>query len=149
MFIVWAVTGFWHGADWNFIIWGLYYFVLISIERLFLGKLLKHSRVLSRIYTMLAVMCGWILFAITDVRQVGVYFSRLFSWHYSTDYLENIGTVAGLLLTGAILSTPIFHGFYEKHIKSVPVLAVLIIIFWGSVVSLVDAVYNPFLYFRF
>ena len=149
MLIVWAVTGFWHGADWNFVLWGLYYFVLLSVEKLFLGRILKKSRILSRIYTMLAVMCGWVLFAITDMKQVGIYFSRMFTWHTGTDYLENIRTVLILLAAGAILSTPVFRPWYIKNKKSVLCIAVLFVIFWASVTSLVDSAYNPFLYFRF
>lgn len=149
MLIVWAVTGFWHGADWNFVLWGLYYFVLLSIERLFLGKILKKFRILPHIYTLVAVMCGWVLFAITDIKQVGVYLSRMFTWHSGTDYKENIRTVLLLIAAGAIFSTPVFRPWYRKHKNGAAVIMVLFMIFWASVTALVDSVYNPFLYFRF
>ena len=149
MLIVWAVTGFWHGADWNFVLWGLYYFVLLSIEKLFLGKFLGRLKILPHIYTMLAVMCGWVLFAVTDTGQAGVYFSRMFTWHPGTDYLENIRTVLLLLAAGAVFSTPVFRQWYIRHKRSFAAAAVLFVIFWASVTALVDSVYNPFLYFRF
>ena len=79
IFVVWFLTGFWHGAAWNFIFWGLYFFVLLMIEKSFLLKHLEKSRVLSHIYLIFLVMLGWALFAISDLSTLGELFGRLFS----------------------------------------------------------------------
>ncbi|MCR5650966.1 MAG: MBOAT family protein [Lachnospiraceae bacterium] len=149
LLIVWFITGLWHGASWNFVIWGLYYFVLITMERLFLGKLLKNSYVLSRIYTMLAVIVGWVIFAVEDISHVKMYLSRMFTLHYSEDYLENIITISILFVAGFIFSTPVFAPWFRRNKNKASGIIILFVIFWASVVMLVDSAYNPFLYFRF
>lgn len=149
LLIIWFITGLWHGAGWNFISWGLYYFVFIAIERLFLKKYLDKSKVLSRIYTLAVVMCGWVIFAITDMGNIGIYFSRLFSGFYSADYIPYLQSYWPLLAAGILFATPVFQKAYEKYKSHFIGLLVLLILFWASIVSLVDAVYNPFLYFRF
>ncbi|MCR4744827.1 MAG: MBOAT family protein [Lachnospiraceae bacterium] len=149
MFVVWAITGFWHGAGWNFIIWGLYYFILLSIERLFLKKFLDKSHVLSRIYTLTVVISGWVIFAAESLGKGIIYLSRMFTWNPGTDALEYIETYWYFLLGAIIFSTPLFRKYYENHKKGVHVMVVLFLIFWLSVILLVDSVYNPFLYFRF
>ena len=78
LFVVWAVTGLWHGASWNFVLWGMYYFILVALERLFLGKVLaKLPRFVGWIYTFLAVMLGWVLFAVEDLELVLVYITQM------------------------------------------------------------------------
>ena len=149
MLVVWAITGFWHGAGWNFIVWGLYYFVLLSIERLFLKNILDKSRVLSRIYTLVAVMSGWVLFASDSLTKALSYLSRMFTWHPGEDFVEYIQTYWYFIIGAMIFATPLFTKYYENHKKSIPVIIFLVIVFWLSVVLLVDSVYNPFLYFRF
>lgn len=149
LFIVWLITGLWHGASWNFVLWGLYYFVLILIERLFLGRYLERSHVLSRIYTLLAVICGWVLFALTDINHVLLYLSRMFTFHSGNDYKENIVTVAILFIAGTLFSTPLLGPWYRRHKNRISGIVILGLIFWASVTLLVDTAYNPFLYFRF
>lgn len=149
MLIVWLITGFWHGAGWNFILWGLYYFVLLSIERMFFLKILERSNVLSRIYTLVAVMSGWVIFALSNLSEIGLYFSRMFIPHGGTEYMQYISEYWILFILGIIFSTPLLLGWYQKYKKKFSVTVLLLVIFWASVVSLVDSVYNPFLYFRF
>ncbi len=149
MFIIWLITGLWHGASWNFVVWGLYYFVILTLERLFLKDLLDHLQILSRIYTLLVVMCGWVLFAVPSLSEAMVYFSRMFTWHPGTDYLEFLPGYLIFFIPAVLFSTPIFTRYYYRHKRGAIVLLALLAIFWGSVVLLVDSVYNPFLYFRF
>ncbi len=149
MLIIWLITGLWHGAGWNFICWGLYYFFFLAIERLFLKKLLDKSKILSRIYTLTIVICGWAIFAMTNLNDIYLYFCKMFELSYSTDYLPYLQTYWPLFGAGILLSTPLLSMWYEKKKNSSLALIALFLLFWASVISLVDAVYNPFLYFRF
>ncbi|MBR6486565.1 MAG: MBOAT family protein [Lachnospiraceae bacterium] len=150
LFIVWFVTGFWHGADWNFILWGLYFFVLLMIERAGFSKLLEKNRILSHIYSLLAIGFGWMLFAITDLKALALYLSRLFTAGSSPEalyYLRNYGVV---FILGCLLSSGIGNRIYnrikDRAFITVPVLTVIFIL---SMAYLADASFNPFLYFRF
>ncbi|MDU4144538.1 MAG: MBOAT family O-acyltransferase, partial [Clostridium sp.] len=78
LFIVWALTGLWHGASYNFLLWGLFFFLLISIEKLGLINFLNKHRVFSHIYTIVLLLIGWTLFAITDFNGICEYLSKLF-----------------------------------------------------------------------
>lgn len=149
MFIVWSVTGLWHGASWNFVFWGIYFFVLLSLEKLFLKKWLEKNVILSRIYTILAILLGWMIFAITELKDIGIYFGRLFSFSITNDwvyYLRNYGIV---LVIGILLSTPFLKKWYDRQENKVLSNLLLLLIFLLSIAYLVDAAYNPFLYFRF
>ena len=78
LLVVWLLTGIWHGSTWNFLLWGLFLFCLIALEKLGLGRVLDRHRFLSRIYMLLVIPLSWLLFAVPDLPQIGVYFSRLF-----------------------------------------------------------------------
>ena len=77
-FVVWAFTGLWHGASWNFVLWGLIFFVLLTIERLGLGKLLAKTKVLKHIYVIFLIPLTWVVFALPNMQDIATYFSRLF-----------------------------------------------------------------------
>lgn len=149
LFTVWTLTGFWHGADWNFILWGLFFFVVLSIEKKFLKKFLNEHKVFAHIYTKLLILLSWMIFAITNLKELGLFFKSLFNFKFYGDaifYLRNYGAV---LLLGIVLSTPIFAGLYRKN-KNRPLGVIFsMIVFVLSVAYLADASYNPFLYFRF
>lgn len=170
MLIVWLVTGFWHGANWNFVIWGLYYFVFLFVERLLFGheskltvKLdkLKSSKVAAiimnaaaHLYTLIVVVVGWAIFAVEDLEELGLFLQRLFAPFTSQDLagmeLSGFGGVMYIwIIIGAVLSTPIFIDVFEKRKKSLAGTLLLLLVFWASVVQLTESVYNPFLYFRF
>ena len=150
LFVVWFATGFWHGADWNFIFWGLFFFVFIVIEKAFLLKYLEKSKVLSRIYLLGLVLVSWAIFQITDLGQLGVYLSRMFAFDFGTDWLYYLRNYGVILIVGIIFSIPVIPNLYKKieHIKIVPIITCGLILA-ASVAYLVDASYNPFLYFRF
>ena len=128
LFIVWFLTGFWHGAGWNFIIWGLFFFVFLSLEKLFIGKFLRRHIVISRIYSLLLIGLSWMIFAITDFGDLTEYFRCLFvpkgcnAALYSSAaalascadvlyYLRNYGVI---IVIGSILSTPLISGWFNR-----------------------------------
>ncbi len=150
MLVVWFLTGFWHGADWNFMLWGLYYFVLLTIEKLFLLDWLKKHPVPARIYALLTIAVGWAIFYITDLGMLGNFIVKMFSFsggvsagYYFRNYFVSI-------LVGILCSTPLTIKFYEKYKNNnLVMIPVLTAIFLLSVAYLVDSTYNPFIYFRF
>lgn len=151
LFVVWFCTGFWHGASWNFIIWGMFFYVLIVIERATGFKSwLDKSRVVSHIYVVVLLILSWSIFAIEDLGQIGLFWSRLFSFQPGTDALYYLHNYAFSIVVAIICSTPLIVKLY-KHIQKHRWLdnLVLMSITVLSVAYLVDASYNPFLYFRF
>lgn len=152
---VWLLTGIWHGAGWNFLLWGLYYGLWMLAERLFLGKCLeKLPDVLRHAYTMLIVLMGWALFAVEDMGRLGAYFRSLFGGGglYAPVDGYRLRTYLPMLVILAIGSTPLMKRVWDKlgergqaALQPVLVLAALVL----CTASLVDAGYNPFLYFRF
>lgn len=149
LLIVWGLTGLWHGANWNFLIWGLFFFMILSIEKMGLNKVLDKSKVISHIYTLVIVIISWVIFAITDFTELAMYFKAMFGVSFGSDiiyYGRNYGLI---ILIGCILSTPLLSVIYGK-IKNKPLGVVFhLIILILSVAYLTDASYNPFLYFRF
>ena len=150
LFLVWALTGLWHGASWNFVLWGLYYFVLLMIEKTFLTDSLKKGHVWPHLYLMLAVMLGWALFAVTDLGALGTLLARLFAFEGGGDwqyFLRNYGVT---FLLGILFSTKVLKRPFERLTRNGAAAAVVYgALFLISTCYLVDATYNPFLYFRF
>ncbi len=150
LFTVWFLTGFWHGASWNFILWGLYFLVLLIIEKQFLLSKLQSSKVFAHVYLIFAIFFSWGLFAVTDFAMMGQLFGKLFSLTGGTDYLFYIRNYGITFLLAFFFCTPALKLFYEKHKdKKWLVTSGLAVILVLSVAYLVDATYNPFLYFRF
>lgn len=150
LFIVWFATGFWHGADWNFILWGLYFFVLLMIERAGFKKFLDEHWLISHIYSLLAIGFGWMLFAITDLKELGIYISRLFVGGVSNEILYYIRNYGVILILGCVFSSGAVNRLYDRiRDRDVIALPVLTVIFLLCIAFLADAGYNPFLYFRF
>lgn len=157
IFVVWALTGIWHGASWNFLLWGLYYAVLLMLEKAFLLKWLdKAPAAVSHIYTMLLVVIGWALFAIDDISQLGSYLGVMFGVGGAgcispqvLYYLRSYGPMLVILLIACLpLGKQLFAKLPEKlRTVLVPILIVFVLLI--STAYLVDSTYNPFLYFRF
>jgi len=149
LLIVWFLTGFWHGADYNFILWGLFFFVLLTLEKFFILDFLHRSKIISRIYFFGLILIGWAIFAITDIAHLGHYLRTMFSFNIGNDFLYYLGNYGVVILAGFFFATPVFSNFItktnHKWLLNVSLFIGLIL----SIAYLVDSTYNPFLYFRF
>ena len=159
LLIVWSLTGFWHGAGWNFVMWGLYYFVILFIEKLFLLKALdKLPKFFRHVYALLLIIIGWVIFASDDVSVLLPYLGSMFGANGAVGGMDvyTLLTKAVLLIICCIASTELPKKLFlsaagamnEKAaftLKSVLMIALLAL----SMILLIGDSYNPFLYFRF
>ena len=165
LFVVWFFTGMWHGASWNFVLWGLYFFVFIMLEKLFLEKLLKKQKALSHIYLLVIVYFGWILFRFKNMSLLTATIKSMFCLNSNSFYDFETGTLLLnnllILIISIIACTPILkiicNNFKNIAIKNDIAFRVFsaVRIFWPiillllSTAALVGDSYNPFLYFQF
>lgn len=171
LFIVWALTGLWHGGSWNFILWGLYYFIFLVLEKSFLLKTLEKLpaclRPLRHIYTLLVVFFGWIIFYFEQLPALGAALRAMLSFGSAAHPLYSIQTVLQFknhvffLIIAILCCLPLYRILHErleelaaKHIRilhfiSVFDIATIIFCICISTLALVGNSYNPFLYFRF
>ncbi|MBQ3559315.1 MAG: MBOAT family protein [Agathobacter sp.] len=158
IFVVWCLTGFWHGAEWNFIFWGLYYCALLLLEKLFLHKVLdKLPKIGSWIYTMILVIIGWVMFNLVDFEQMLFALKTMFIYRPS-DFIGAIAADSSLLYgfiyipLGIVFSFPIFRR-KEAEKENVFLLGLenigYIGIFMICIIYTISSSYNPFIYFRF
>ncbi len=152
---VWALTGLWHGAAWNFLLWGLYFCVLLILEKLLLGRVLARlPKALGRIYTLVLVLLGWVLFNCTEPGQLWPYLANLFSFrgNFGYAYLVLRQNVPEFLL-GLALCTPLplklFQLAPEKPWAELLRCLWLLGILALSVLALTGSSFNAFIYFRF
>ncbi len=159
LLIVWSLTGFWHGAGWNFVMWGLYYFVILFIEKLFLLKALdKLPKFFRHVYALLLIIIGWVIFASDDVSVLLPYLGSMFGANGAIGGMDvyTLLTKAVLLIICCVASTELPKKLFlsaagamnEKAaftLKSVLMIALLAL----SMILLIGDSYNPFLYFRF
>ena len=156
-FVVWAFTGLWHGASWNFVLWGLIFFVLLTIERLGLGKLLAKTRVLKHIYVIFLIPLTWVVFALPNMQDIATYFSRLFpffadntaSFVNTKDVIRALHDYWYLLIACVVFCLPFPSRWYEKHKNSKLVILGLVLIYLMSVYKMQTQTSNPFLYYQF
>ena len=162
IFIVWMLTGLWHGASWNFIIWGLYFGVILIIEKYFLNKVLeKLPKVIRIIYTSFVVMISFIIFSSNNLDSAFTIIKGLFSFkslslsnNFILYYVKSYGFI---LIMGIIFSTPLIKNIIEKlrskkilnNIINIIEVIVILLILLIVTSMLIDSSYNPFLYFRF
>lgn len=164
MLIVWLLTGFWHGAEWNFVLWGLYYFIFLVLEKFVLNKFLdKLPNVLKHVYAIVVIYFGWILFRCDSMELLKHYFNALFSFNFSAmsfnEILIYLESYYVYFILAIIFSTPVYYKLVEKisSVKNKKLKLVLdiihylglIVIFIITIMFLAYSSYNPFIYFRF
>lgn len=156
LFIVWVLTGFWHGANWNFLLWGLYYFILLTVEKVALRPVIEKAPFgLGHIYTILTFLIGWTLFAFEDFGSMGRQLAMMFGGgtFASGQDLRLILSYLPLMCIGALGCLPVWKQLYRRIrglrwqlvAESIVGLAALGL----CTASLISQSYNPFLYFRF
>jgi len=160
IFIVWFLTGFWHGASWNFILWGLYFFILLIIEKIFLKKYLDKTKILKHIYTIILVIIGFLIFNSQNTQEILVGLKNMFMINKipltTTSTIYYLKNNLSLLIISIIGSTPLIKYIvtkiktskYRKLIDLLEVIAVLALLILVTS-FLIDESFNPFLYFRF
>lgn len=158
--IVWFLTGAWHGASWNFILWGLFFGVILIVEKLFLLKWLeKAGSFISHLYTLFLVLISWVIFAFEDLQQIGTYLAAMFHLQgiplingEALYYIRNYGV---WIVIGCALSLPFLWNGLKKLeqknsiLSSIAVSMFFMVILLLCTANLVGDTYNPFLYFRF
>ena len=158
LFVVWSLTGIWHGANWTFLCWGLMYFVLLTIEKLvgWEKKYPDKMKILRRIYTLFFVVMGWVLFRADSIGDAGAYFATMFGGgnliddttvYYALNYIV-------YFIIAILVSTPIFKNISAKVKGDNPVVVAvstvgLFVLLVVSVSYIVKGAYNPFIYFNF
>lgn len=169
LFVVWSLTGLWHGASWNFVLWGIYYFILLTIEKIFLGEKLEQlPGWLQHGYTCLIVLFGWVIFANENIADLGRYFLTMFGANgalYNQTAIYQWYTHIPLLVVLIIGSTKLPKQLlrkgwtrlklidaissHQEQIRFVAASIFTVLVLYCSVAFLVSGSYNPFLYFRF
>ena len=168
-FLVWALTGLWHGASWNFVLWGLWFFAFLMLERFLLKKWLEKIPVLPNLYLIVVVMVGWVIFRFTDIRLGFALVKSLFGLNGNalSSFTSQIQLQSNsiLLLVSILACTPAakllrqkLEGFAQSHGPMSPVCTAWNVVFYSilpvillllSTAGLVGDSYNPFLYFQF
>jgi len=160
IFIVWLLTGFWHGASWNFIIWGLYFGIILTIEKMFLKKYLDKTRIIKHIYTLIIIIISFLIFATESMNEIVLNIKNMF--YINKISLINQETIYYLknnlliIIVCIIASTPLLKIIINK-LKTTKINKLInviepfiyIILLILSTAFLIDASFNPFLYFRF
>ena len=156
--IVWLLTGLWHGAGWNFIMWGLYYFILIAAEKLFLGRILeKLPQAAAHIYALLFIVIGWVIFACDDIAILIPYLKSMIGMgaggcsEMSIYYLQTYGVLLAAAAIGSVHFVKEAPAKILKNPKAMElakfVFAILMLV--SATAFIIGDSYNPFLYFRF
>lgn len=164
MLVVWLLTGFWHGASWNFLIWGFYYFLLLAFEKYILkGRLEKAPAFIGRIYTVFFVLVGWVFFYFDDMTKIPATFKTLFGFSSNSSFgADAVVLKNNLILFAVCIAACIPIGRFVSNLKkriaqtvSGTIAVNFVTVFYQitllfiSVSCLVGSTYNPFLYFRF
>lgn len=156
LLVVWLLTGIWHGAGYNFVLWGVTLFLILIIEKFFIGKFLNSHPAVGHLYMLLIIPVTWAIFAIDDISQLELFFTRLFPFFgqgvwsvFRYDYLKYLGQYWMFFVAGILFSTKLPFNLL-KRIKNKKVTAVLLLaVFAACVYCMYRGFDDPFLYFRF
>ena len=172
VFVVWFATGLWHGASWNFVLWGLYFGLLLVLEKIWLGRILSKFKVLPHIWTMFLVIFGWVIFTQETMTGLGQYIKAMFGGYgmLGTGAISAVtllqradfNTVFIIAFVAAIVfSTPIAKMLQKKAEEDAVIVpeqvlpkgltydVILLVLLFLCTVQLASGAYNPFIYFRF
>lgn len=161
IFVVWMATGFWHGAQWNFIMWGIMFAILLIMEKLWLLPVLKKAGFVRHLYVMLLVIISFVIFDAESIKGAAVQIAAMFGFGamplLSPETMYYLKSFIVILIIAAISATPLpkklYHAAYGKRLSAIAVSiaepVVLLALLALCTAYLIDGSFNPFLYFRF
>lgn len=156
LFVVWVLTGIWHGASYNFLIWGLFLFVIMVLEKYLLYRRLESSKVLGHIYMFILIPVSWTIFNISNPSELYTYLCRMFMIPIQgtvdagfQKFLDLISTYWWMLIICIVFATPYPMRFINRYKKSILLKIALLAVLWFSIYQLAISVSNPFIYFAF
>lgn len=156
LFIVWILTGLWHGAGWNFVLWGVFLCLVICMEKAGPGKWLENHAFFGHLYMFFVIPLSWLLFAVKDFSQIAVYLQRLFPFFGQTeaiifagDYLKYGRQYGPAFLAAILFTSALPEKLYKKYQFTFPVTLILVLLFWGCVYCMYLGMDDPFLYYQF
>ena len=155
LFVVWLVTGLWHGMTINFVLWAMVLLAIILVEKFVLSRWKIAFKIIGHINVLVLIPCTWVIFAIHSPRRLGTYGLRLFPVINNgiavndSDILFILSSYWPYLLMGLFFAIPFVQSFYRKHKDNIFITLVLFVMFWISIISLANSAGNPFMYLRF
>jgi len=155
LMVVWLVTGLWHGGTLNFVIWGLVLGAIIVFEKFVLSRNETVSAIVGRCNVLIVIPLTWVVFAISDLKMLGMYFARLFPFFgigetvNPADFLRELGMFWPYLLFSVVLLFPRVYQLALRHRRNPIVLTLLTFVFWYSVYYIVNSSGNTFMYLNF
>lgn len=151
--VVWLLTGLWHGIGPGYLLWAGMLFLLIVLEKLWLGKLLRKSQVLSRLYTVFFILVSWVPFAVGDTQGIMLYLGRMFGLAGPSlnpkDFLPWLSLYAPVLGLSALCATPLPEKLWHKVKNSIWGDLIVFVLFWLAVNGIATSSQDPFLYFQY
>ena len=155
LMIVWLLTGFWHGGTLNFVIWGLVLGLLIVWEKFVVKGLVRRVPLIGHLHVIVLIPLTWVIFAISDLKELGIYFTRLFPFFGTGtavnpgDFAKYMGIYWPFLTAGILLCVPVFYNLVIWKRRNPIVIVLLAVVFWCSVYFSSISAGNPFMYFSF
>ncbi|MCI8429653.1 MAG: MBOAT family protein [Lachnospiraceae bacterium] len=156
LFLVWMLTGLWHGANWNFVLWGFFVFVLIMVEKRGFLKILEKFPALGHLYMFLVIPLSWLIFAVPDLGQTGLYLGRLFPFFgpaegtvFHGDFIKYGTAYLGSMAAAFLCCTGIPGKLYQAKKYTLPMTCGLVVLFWWCVYCMYLGLDDPFLYYQF